>query len=203
MSKDKKQDVAKDAANKMKHGAAEAVDGGVAAGKSFLEAQIDACAVMTGIALEETGKIVELNMATVKHSVDDSVAATRELLAAKDPQAFVAAVTESTQPGVEHIAAYGRDLSNIVSAMNAELIDAADTQVAKVDGKLKDTVDVIAGHAPESAASAVAMMKSSVAKGKEGYQKVSGAARKAVDMSHKHVAKVSGKVIDAVKKMPH
>lgn len=198
MSKDKNQGAAKDVANKINHRASEAVDGGVAAGKSFLAAQIDACTAMTGIALAETGKIVELNMATVQHSIDDSVAATRELLAAKDPQAFVAVVAESTQPGVEHIAAYGRDLSNIVSNMNAELIEATDTQVAKADGKLKDTVDAIASHAGAEPAAAM----SSVAKGKEGYQKVSGAARKTVDMSRKHVAKVSGKMAEAVKKMP-
>ncbi len=170
------------------------------ASKAFFESQLNAFNAMASIAVRGTEKIVALNIATVKESTEDSAVAVKDWLAAKDQQAFLSLVTEIAKPNPEKVAAYGRHLADIVASTQAELTKVADAQAAQVQGKLSELVDAVAKNAPAGSESAIALLKSSVAKGNEGYEKVSSAAQHAAHETEAHVAKASDKIVESVKK---
>ena len=139
-------------------------------------------------------------MAVVKASADDSIVAAKDLLAAKDQQAFLSLAIEYAKPNAEKVAAYSRDLTDIVSTTKAEFSKAADAQAAEVQSNVADLVDAIAKNAPTGSEDAIAMLKSSVAKGNDGYEKMNSAAKRAVDDTEAHVAKASDKFAEVAKK---
>jgi phasin family protein len=170
------------------------------ASKAFFESQIDAISALTNIVVDGTEKIATLNMAAVKASTDGSIVAAKDLLAAKNSQAFLSLPTEYARPNTEKISAYIRDLTDIVSTTQADFSKVAESQVAKVQNNVSDVVDAIAKNAPAGSEDAIAMLKSSVAKGNDGYEKMNSAAKQAVNDTEAHVTKASNKFTEDVKK---
>ena len=170
------------------------------AGKAFLESQLNAFNALAGIAMRGTEKIVALNIATVKESADDTTHAMQDMLTAKDQQAFLSLATEYAKPSAEKVAAYSHHLTDIVAATQAEFTKVADAQAVEVQGKVSELVDSIAKSAPAGSESAIALLKSSVASGNEGYHKMSSVAKQAVHETQDHVTKATDKVVDSVKK---
>ena len=86
-----------------------------AAAKTNFEAQIAALSALTTRAFDSVTKIVDLNLNTAKASFEETSAATKQLLAAKDPQEFFSLTSAQTQPAAEKALAYSRTLAGIAS----------------------------------------------------------------------------------------
>lgn len=170
------------------------------AGKAFFESQLAAFNSLTTITVQGTEKIVGLNVAAAKASVEESMAAVKDLLAAKDPQAFFSLATAYAKPSAEKVAEYSRHLTDIVSATKEEFTKLADEQVAEVQGKFGALVENIAKNAPAGSENVIAMLKSSVANAHAGYEQVSKATKQAVEATEKQVAKASDQLAQAAKK---
>ena len=97
-----------------------------AATKSQLEAQLNLLNSFASKAVESAQKVQALNISTAKASVETSSASARQLLEAKDPQAFFSV---GKPPGFDHLLAYSRELFSIASAAQAELIQSAKEQI--------------------------------------------------------------------------
>src|ERR1019366_7451962 len=134
-----------------------------ASNKAFFESQLAAFHDLMSIAVEGTEKVVALNMATVKASADESTAAVKDLLAAKDPQAFLALAAAYAKPNADKVSAYGSHLTKIASATKAEFTKVTEEQTAEVRSKISDFVNTIAKNAPAGSENVIAMLKSSVA----------------------------------------
>jgi phasin family protein len=139
-------------------------------------------------------------MAAVKASAADSAAAANDLLTAKDPQAFFSLATACAKPNPEKVAAYGRQLTDIVSATKEEFSKVADAQVAEVQSKVSALVDSITKNAPAGSENVIAMFKSSVANAHDGYAKMNSVAKQAIEATEAHVAKASDQLKQVVKK---
>ncbi|MFC3107328.1 TIGR01841 family phasin [Undibacterium arcticum] len=170
------------------------------ASKAFFESQLAALSALTSIAVHGTEKLVALNMEVAKASAADTAAAAKDLLAAKDPQAFFSLATAYTTPNAEKVAAYGRQLTDIVSATKAEFSKVADAQVAEVQSKISALVDDIAKNAPAGSENVMAMLKSSVANAHAGYEQMNSAAKQAVEATDAHVTAASDQLTQVVKK---
>ena len=170
------------------------------ASKAFFESQLEAFNALTAITVQGTEKIVGLNMAVAKASVEDSMTAAKDLLAAKDPQAFFALATAYAKPSAEKVADYSRHLTDIVSSTKAELAKVTDAQVAEAQSKVNDLVDSITKNAPAGSENVIAMLKSSVASANAGYKQVSNATKQAVEATAAQVAKASDQFTNAAKK---
>jgi phasin family protein len=170
------------------------------AGKAFFESQLDAFSALTNVVVDGTEKIATLNLAAVKASTDDSIVAAKELLEAKDQQDFLSLATEHAKPNAEKVAAYSRDLTDIVSATKAEFSKVANAQAAEVQSNVADLVDAIAKNAPTGSEDAIAKLKSSVAKGNDDYEKMDSDAKRAVDDTEANVTKTSDKFAEVAKK---
>ena len=94
--------------------------------KSNLEAQFALFSSLTGKAFEGIEKIVELNLTAAKATLEESTAAAKQLLAAKDPQEFFSLTAAQAQPSAEKAIAYGRQALGIAHwVMVVMLADAA------------------------------------------------------------------------------
>src|ERR1017187_4746336 len=115
-----------------------------AANKAFFESQIATFHELTNIAMQGAEKVVALNIAAAKASAEESTAAVKDLLAAKDPQAFMSLATKYATPNVEKVTAYNQHLTTIADDTKNEFTKVAEVQAAEVRTKVGDFVNTIA-----------------------------------------------------------
>ena len=83
--------------------------------KANFESQFALFSSLTNKAFEGVEKFVDLNITAAKASLEESSVATKQLLAAKDPQEFFTLTAAQAQPVAEKAIAYGRHLASIAS----------------------------------------------------------------------------------------
>lgn len=152
-----------------------------AATKNHFEAQLAMITALTNKAIESVERIVDLNMNVVKASLEESTAAARQLMAAKDPQEFLAMTSAQTQPGPEKAMAYSRHLAAIAQDTQAEFTKAAEAQIAETSKKVMALVDEASKNAPAGSEQVVAMMKSALGNANAGYEQLTKTTKQAVE----------------------
>lgn len=170
-----------------------------AANKAFLASQIDAVSSLATIALQGTEKMMALTLAAAKATPLETSLATKELLAAKDPQSFFSQASAQARLNAEKISTYNRTLTEIVTATKAELAKVADAQLAELQDKVSSFVDGVTKNAPTGSENFVAMLKSSVANTYAGYEQANNVAKQAVEAAEAQVAKASDQLVQVVK----
>lgn len=106
--------------------------------KSQLEAQFKIFNTFASTAVDSAEKVIALNLNTTKASVEKSSAAARKLLDAKDAQELFS--LNAGQPtGFDHLLAYGRQLYNIATAAQTELLQSAQSGIAQARELAKAT----------------------------------------------------------------
>lgn len=152
-----------------------------AATKANLEVQLAMLTSLTGKTLEGVEKIISLNMSAAKASMEESTAATRQLLAAKDPKEFFSLATAQTQPNIENALAYGSHLASIASSVQAEFVKAAEGQIAETSRKVAELVEDVAKNAPAGSENVVALVKSAIGNANASYEQFSKTTKQAVE----------------------
>jgi len=158
-----------------------------AAAKTNFEAQIAALSALTNRAFDSVTKIVDLNLNTAKASLEETSAATKQLLAAKDPQEFFTLTSAHTQPAAEKALAYTRSLADIASSVQAELTKATEEHIAENSRKVGEFIDAMTKNAPAGSEKAVAFFKTAVANASAGYEQFSASAKKATETLQSNV----------------
>ena len=152
-----------------------------AATRTTLESQIALLTALTGKAFESVEKVIELNMTVAKAALEESTSNARQLLAAKDPQEFIALSTSQVQPNAEKATAYGREVMTIVSGLQAEVTKAAESQIGEHSRKFATLVDEVSKTAPAGSENVVAFMKTAIANAIAGYEQLSKTGKQAVE----------------------
>lgn len=88
------------------------------------ESQLNYLQSLVASSIESAGKIIALNISTVRASMEQSSAAVRQVFSAKDPRDLLT-LTTSTQESFESMLAYGRALAAIASATQVSLPEPA------------------------------------------------------------------------------
>jgi phasin family protein len=102
-----------------------------AATKSQIEAQLNIINNLAAKAVESAEKVIALNISTTRASVEKSSSAAKQLLEAKDPREFFSLSTGQANY-LDNLLAYSRQLFNIATAAQAELIQSAKEQIKDV-----------------------------------------------------------------------
>ncbi|HEU4844420.1 MAG TPA: TIGR01841 family phasin [Burkholderiaceae bacterium] len=102
-----------------------------AATKSQIEAQLNIINNLASKAVESAEKVIALNISTTRASVEKSSSAARQLLEAKDPREFFTLSTGQSNY-LDNLLAYSRQLFNIATSAQAELIQSAKDQIKDV-----------------------------------------------------------------------
>lgn len=132
-------------------------------------------------ALEGVEKVIHLNVAAVKASMEESSAATRQILEAKDPQEFLSLMGAQARPNFGKAVAYSNHLAGIATSTQAEFTKAAEQQIAEARRRVSDLVEDAAEHAPAGSAGMMAIMKSALDNATAGYEQFTRSTRQAVD----------------------
>ncbi|HAT31403.1 MAG TPA: Phasin (PHA-granule associated protein) [Janthinobacterium sp.] len=149
--------------------------------KANFEAQLAMFSSLTSKAFEGIEKIVELNLTAAKASLEESTAAAKQLLSAKDPQEFFSLSAAQAQPNAEKAIAYGRHLAAITSGTQAEFSKAAESQIAETNRKVISLVEEVSKNAPAGSENAVAMFKSVIGNANAGYEQFSKTSKQAAE----------------------
>ena len=100
-----------------------------ATGQSQLEAQLNFFQNFAAKAVESTEKVLALNLATTRASMEQSTAAVQQLFTVRDPRDLLSLGAQTRQQ-IEGMLAYGRALAGIASGTQAALMPAV-ADVAK------------------------------------------------------------------------
>ncbi|MTW10962.1 TIGR01841 family phasin [Pseudoduganella eburnea] len=149
--------------------------------KANFESQFALFSSLTNKAFEGVEKFVDLNITAAKASLEESSVATKQLLAAKDPQEFFTLTAAQAQPAAEKAIAYGRHLASIASGTGAEFSKAAESQIAETNRKVISLVDEVSKNAPAGSESAVALFKSALNNANAGYEQFTKSAKAAAE----------------------
>ena len=147
--------------------------------KANFESQFAIFSSLTSKALESMEKLVELNMTAAKATLEESAAATRQLLGAKDAQEFLSLSAAQVQPNAEKALSYSRQVAAIAAGTQAEFSKAAETQLAETNSKVISLVDEMSKNAPAGSENVVAAFKASIGNANAGYEQFSKTAKQA------------------------
>lgn len=149
--------------------------------KANLEANLALYTSLTNKTMESIEKLLNLNLSAVKASMEESSVATRQILAAKDPQEVLSLIAAQTKPNFDKAIAYGGHLASIASSAQAEFTKAAETQIAQVSRKVSDLIEEASRNAPAGSEGMVAVVKTAMGNASSGYEQFTKTAKQAVE----------------------
>lgn len=132
-------------------------------------------------------KLVELNLKTVRASLDEAAQAAHRAFDLKDPQQTAGFVSGLAQPAADKALAYSRQVYDIIASVQAELTRQAETRVVEQQRFLSEAVDQLGKNAPAGSEHAQALLKSSLASFNGAYDTLSKAAKQAAEVAEKNV----------------
>ena len=169
--------------------------------KTNLEAQFALFSSLTSKAFEGIEKIVELNLTAAKATLEESTAAAKQLLSAKDPQELFSLSAAQAQPSAEKAIAYGRHLAAITSGTQAEFRKAAESQIAETNRKVLSLVEEVTKNAPAGSENAVAILKSAIGNANAGYEQFSKTSKQAVEAIEANLTSAVNQFTQAAEKV--
>jgi phasin family protein len=148
-------------------------------------------------AFEGVEKLVELNLQVAKTALEEANDATTAALSVKDAQELLSLQASYLQPAAEKVAAYSRHVYDITAATNAEVVKAAEAQVADVQKKFIGLVDSASKNAPAGTENAVALVRSAVAAANNAFESVQKAAKQATDVAEANFQAMTNTAVKA------
>jgi phasin family protein len=149
--------------------------------KANFESQVAILTALTNQAFDGVAKIIDLNMNVAKTSLEESTAAAKQLLTAKDPQEFFSLSAAQAQPNAEKVLAYGRHLAAIASTTQVEFTKVAEAQIAETNRKIIALVDEASKNAPAGSENAIAFVKSAIGNANASYEQLTKTTKQAVE----------------------
>jgi len=171
------------------------------AAKAHCESQLTMMTALANTTFETVEKLVELNMHTMKESLDESTTIVNEVLSAKDPQTFFS--LPSAQHHAEQSIAYGRQLASIASNAQAEFTKIAEANFADANRKVFALLEEAGKNAPAGSENAVAMMKNAFGNANASYEQFSKATKQVVGALEENLSNSVGQFTQAAQKTSH
>ena len=162
------------------------------------QANLEAMMSLANSAIARAERLAELNLNTVRSVLEDSVATTRKLAEAKDPQQLAKLQGELTKPMLDKAVAYARSVYEITSQSQEEMGKVFEGQVAEMNKGVASALDKAAKSAPAGSDVAVAAVKSAIAAANSAYDSMSKAAKQVAEMTEANVAAATNATVKAV-----
>jgi len=159
--------------------------------------QMDAAVALSQTFFDATERMLELNLAAAKATLEESVEKTQALLSVKDVQEFLALSGGLTQPTLEKVVSYSRTVYGIANGANAEVSRIVEAQIAESNKKVAQLIDFAAKNAPAGSEPAVSVFKSAVAAANTAYDTFAKATKQAVELAESNVAAATSATMKA------
>ena len=139
--------------------------------KTMMDSQLTAFHHLAQNSFAGVEKLIELNVSVAKTSIEDANLTFKQMLEAKDPNAFFGSA-QSAQPASDKARAYVQQVSDIASDIRAEFSKAVESHVAETNRTFTALVEEASKNAPAGSDSGFAMLKSVMTKATEGYEQM-------------------------------
>ena len=161
------------------------------------KANIETLLTLANTAFASAERLAALNLNTARSLLEDGVANTKALLAAKDVQELVNLQASLAQPIVEKAVAYARSVYEITSQSQEEMGKVFEGQVAEMNKGVASALDKAAKSAPAGSDVAVAAVKSAIAAANSAYDSMSKAAKQVAEIAEANVAAATNATVKA------
>lgn len=160
--------------------------------KANLDANLALYATLASKTFENMEKLISLNINAVKASMEETATATRQVLAAKDPQEFFALVSSQSKPNFEKAISYGSHLANIAGSTQSEFTKAAESQLAQLSRKAAELMEDATRKAPAGSEGLAALMKTALGNATATYEQMTRTAKQAADAIGANITTTAG-----------
>lgn len=155
--------------------------------RTNLESQVALMTSLNTKAFEGMQKLIDLNVAVTRSTLEDSAGRMREMMEAKDPQQALSLSNLNAKPSIEKALSYSRHIANIASTMQAEMARATEEQMAEASRKMVGLLEQATSNAPAGAENIVALMRSAIGTANASYEQLSKTTRQAADAMQSNV----------------
>ena len=162
------------------------------------KASVDAMLTLANTALASAERIAALNLNTARSLLEDSVANTKAILGAKDPQEALAVQASLTQPNVEKAVAYTRSVYEISAQSKEEVSKLLEVQFGDFQKQIAGLLDKAAKNAPAGSDVAVNAVKSAIAAATSAFDSMNKAAKQVAEIAEANVAAATNATVKAV-----
>lgn len=159
--------------------------------------QLDALFALSHTMFDATEKLVDLNLAAAKATMEESAEKATQLMSVKDVQELWSVTGGLAQPSMEKFVSYSRNVYSIASGAGSEFSRIVETQIADGNKKVADLVEFAAKSAPAGSEPAVSVFKSAVAAANTAYDTFSKAAKQAADLVESNVTAATSATMKA------
>ena len=146
-------------------------------------------------------KLVNLNMATSKTVLTESMNLAKSVLGAKDAQELMALQAGYFKPLTEKSAAYAEQVKTIVTDSSAELTQVVEAKTAETQKALTGLVENLAKNAPAGSETVLAAFKSAMTAGQNAVESAQEQVKKAVETAQSSFTAASNDVVDVTAKV--
>lgn len=148
--------------------------------KTLFELQMQTFNALASKAVQGVEQVVALNMATAKQSMENSLAAGRQMSQAPDPKAAIDTLSARLQPRMADATAYGEQLRQIVADIQKEFQQAADTHLVEAKNTLSALIYDVTQNVKPGQENAVEIIKAAIDNAFRGYEQVTQSTREAM-----------------------
>lgn len=156
-------------------------------------ATIDSLLSVANTALASAERIAALNLNTARAALEDTASGVQSVLAAKDPQAALAAQKALAQPAVDKAVAYSRSVVEIASQTQQELAKMVEAQFGDFQKNVTSLVEKAGKSAPAGSESAVAVLQNAIAATNAAFGNMSSLAKQLSDAAQANIAAATKK----------
>ena len=171
-----------------------------AAAKTNVEASLSSASAFVATVFTAVERVSTLNLATARTAFDESVAFSKAVLAAKDPQAVAALNLAAVTPSVEKGIAYGRSLSVIGADTKEELTKLVEAEAAVMCKNFDASLEELFKNAPAGSEAAVKAVKTALANANNAYEGATKAAKQVAAAAQASVEKAAEAAVQNVEK---
>lgn len=161
------------------------------------KSQLDAWTAVGNTLFNATEKLINLNFTAMKAALQHTSESGHSLLGARDAQEFIALASSASQPSLEKLVGYSRNVYGIASGTGAELTKIVEAQLSEGNRRVTELIDLAAKNAPSGAEPAVSFLKSAVATANTAFDTATKATRQATDWAESNLAAAASATVNA------
>ena len=151
------------------------------------KATVDSFIGLANVFLAGAERMTSATLAATRESWEDAMAHTKAVMAAKDPQEFLALQNAYGQPVAEKALAYSRSLYEIASEAQGQVSKAFEAQAADMNHNVTVYLDKAVKSAPPGSEVVVNAFKTMVATANTTYDSVVKASKQVVEITEANV----------------
>jgi phasin family protein len=164
---------------------------------SLSKSNMEAGLTLAHAAFASAERLAALNLDTARALLEESVANTKAMLAARDIQEVASLQAAFAQPAIDQALAYSRNVYDIATQTKNEVAKVVEARFADAQADAKAMLDQALKSAPAGSDVAIATLKSAISATGTAYDNIAKAAKRVSDMAEANVVAATDATVKA------